>query len=260
MYLLYADESGDAGLKNSPTKHLIISGVIIEESNWNAVFNSTKLFRTLLRKKYKILLKDELHAKDLIYGRGDFFQKNLTPNERLNVYRESLDHLSTLSDIRILNICCRKHQIKQWKIDLTIFEYTWMIFVQRFHRFLEEVYRKTGNYHAGMVICDRGNEVIIQKLMRKMRVYNPIKSKFTGKFYANPVINRVIDDPIPRSSKHSYFIQFADLVAYCLLKREEPSQRLAKTNFHTFLNILDPVLLKEASTYDPLGIVFFPKK
>lgn len=34
MYLLYVDESGDVGIKNSPTKYFVLSALIIHESKW----------------------------------------------------------------------------------------------------------------------------------------------------------------------------------------------------------------------------------
>lgn len=34
MYLLYVDESGDTGHVNSPTKHFVLSALVIHEDQW----------------------------------------------------------------------------------------------------------------------------------------------------------------------------------------------------------------------------------
>ena len=34
MFLMYVDESGDCGLQNSPTRYLVLTGLVIHELRW----------------------------------------------------------------------------------------------------------------------------------------------------------------------------------------------------------------------------------
>lgn len=97
-------------------------------------------------------------------------------------------------------------------------------------------------------------------MMRKMNVYNPIPSAF-GSWPEGAVRNkptqRLIEDPVFRSSKASYMLQLVDCVAFALLKRETaPTPNVLKYKIHQmFDRTLAGICVKAASRSDPLGIV-----
>ena len=92
-----------------------------------------------------------------------------------------------------------------------------------------------------------------------MKVYNPIPSRFgaweEGKVHKSITLDRIIEDPVFKSSKSSYFIQLADFCAYALLRRERPLPSKTKYGLDKSFLTLEPVLVKKASSSDPYGIV-----
>ena len=95
---------------------------------------------------------------------------------------------------------------------------------------------------------------MIRQLLRKMRIYNPVPSKYNNDFY-NCVTDNIIEDPFLRDSRHSYLVQIADVISYVLFRHEYPKSSLKKYNIDKLFSILKPVLLTEAALNDEFGIV-----
>ena len=66
MYLLYVDESGDVGIKNSPTKYFVLSALIIHESKWRNTLDELVKFKNQLRNTKGLKLREEIHCTELI--------------------------------------------------------------------------------------------------------------------------------------------------------------------------------------------------
>ena len=95
---------------------------------------------------------------------------------------------------------------------------------------------------------------MLRNLLRKMRVYNPVQSRYSTKAY-NARITKVIEDIVHRQSSTSYFIQTVDIIAYLLKNKEYPKGGAKKYNLDLLFDLLDPILLKTASVKDAQGIV-----
>ena len=65
----------------------------------------------------------------------------------------------------------------------------------------------------------------------------------------------IIEDAIHKDSAHSYFIQLADVNAYFLSQKFQPNQYIKRKGGKNYLDRLQPVLFKQASKKDLLGIV-----
>ena len=128
-----------------------------------------------------------------------------------------------------------------------------------FNRIQTNVSRLQPSSHA-LVIFDKGKEQQITKLSRRLSVFNYIPSQFGswpgGAKAKNIATDRVIEDPVFRDSRDSYFLQLIDFVAFSLLKREVPPSPFVKQwGYHTLFDRLRPVLCLPASAFDPCGIV-----
>jgi hypothetical protein len=122
--------------------------------------------------------------------------------------------------------------------------------------------KRLNNYRSrAFIIADEGREYEIERAIRKMRVFNPIPSRYgewgTGSRTKNITTDRIIEDPMFKKSERSYFIQVADCIAFALLKREvQPTPHVKKYGLHKmFDETLTGICFKKASPADPLGIV-----
>jgi len=259
MYMIYVDESGDDGLRPGGTDFFVISGVIIHESYWNEIFQRFLDLRRNLSRNFAIPQRIAFHATDIVNGHGDFHHSRygLHPHERFEIYRQIIEFLAQLQEIRVLNVVTRKRLIT--RPDTPVFEWSWEKFIQRLQTFLERGGSGLGvDNDYGFLITDRTHDDQLRRLMRKLRAFNYVPSMIPGSPRRKLLVTKMLDDPTPRDSRQSYWVQMADLIAYALARKVFPRPSLRPYQFETYFDILDPILLKEASHYDPQGVVFWP--
>lgn len=259
MYLTYADESGDSGRGKGGTPFFVISGVIVHESYWNEIFSKFLELRRYLRYEYNVPQRITLHASDIVNGHGDFHhsQYGLSTKDRFKLYRDVLEFLAQLTEIRVLNVFIRKDKIPaDWDED--IFDWAWTLFIQRFHNSIDKNGALAIDNDYGLLITDRTHDDQLRRLMRRMRAFNLVPN-LQAEGQRRILVTRLLDDPVPRDSRQSYWVQMADLIAYALARRDYPRGKLAPHAFETYFDILDPILLKEATRYDDQGIVYWPR-
>jgi hypothetical protein len=253
MRIYYLDES------ESPN-HYIRTAVGINEEDWNEAFALVQDWRKDVMRRHHIPLFKELHASDLLACRGLLVQeghkyrriKNM--NDAVEIFVSGLQRLENIATslsggLDIINICLPKATGRQRQLDTL-------------DRVLNRIQRSVSpSGRRAFLIFDEGKEKQIAYLYRRMRVYNPIPSKYgkweTGEPWKNIPIKDIIGGPAFRSSAGDYFLQMADFVAYALLKQEEqpPIDRIASYGIDETFAILDAALNKEASKEDPQGIV-----
>jgi hypothetical protein len=96
----------------------------------------------------------------------------------------------------------------------------WEFLIQRLDR------HSTKSGTPVMIVHDEGNLLAIRKLARKARRAGTAGSAF-GMGYLNVPARLLVDDPIPRQSHQSYFLQLADLVACAAFRKLYPPPVLA---------------------------------
>jgi hypothetical protein len=187
MYLVYIDESYDSS-------HFVYAALLVPAFEWNMVFQSVREWRQRLFHQHAIPLDYELHATDFVAGRGE-------PNENRNKlfrgqqFAEVFDLVESLNGVEVYGgITSDK------KAHLELFETT----LTHIQKTLEEK-----NAYA-VLVCDEGNETALTSLVRTMQK-------------VGPVADRIIEDPLFKTSKSSYFLQLADFVAFGLLRNKQPA-------------------------------------
>ena len=251
MYLMYVDESGDVGLVGSPTRYFVLVGLVVHELHWREALDKLVEFRQVLKARWAIRLRDEIHASPLLTRPGELAR--IPKHERLEIVRRYADWLSAMPYLNIISVVVDK----QGKASGTdVFESAWRSLIQRFENTISH-----GNFTGpagvpsmGMLFPDRSDEKKLNGLIKKMRKYNPVPHQGNVGFRDMP-IQYVIEDANFRNSEHSYFIQSADVVAYLLFQHLSPSAYVMRKSGNNFYKRLEPVLCKVASPRDPLGIV-----
>ena len=254
MYLMYVDESGDSGLVKSPSRYFVLSSLVVHESRWRELIERLITFRKTLRAVYGLPLRLEIHAAEFIRHPP---VSGMEKYVRLAILRNFLDELAKIDFISFTNVVVDK-RFRSPPYD--VFINAWQYLFQRFENTMNYG-NFPGAYRSdyGVIITDNTDGMKLQKLVRKMAVYNPVPHTISiyglGSGYRMLPIRKIIEDPNSRDSKFSYLIQSCDAVAYFLLQRFAPNNYIKKMGAQHYFDRLAPVVNTRASRTDPLGIV-----
>lgn len=260
MYLMYVDESGDCGLPsdNSASSLFCLSGIVVHELRWKATMDGLVAFRRWLYRTYKVNIEDELHAADLINkpSRLPASLQRLKKHERLAIVRHFADAIAGLSDVNVINVVVNKRTTHITSKD-EVFRRAWYAMFQRFentiahHNFPGP--RNTDD--QGIVFPDNTDGEKLKRYLRAMRVSNHLKiSGKSGSFYyENKPIRIIIEDPMLRDSRESYFVQIADCAVFLFKQSLSPCAYMKKHGGNAYFGRLDPVLCARASDKDHTG-------
>jgi hypothetical protein len=250
---MYVDGSGDPGLINSPSRYYVLSGVILHELRWQTYLAQLIDYRQRMKISFGLILREEIHAAAMINRPKELLR--IKRNDRLTIIRAFADELAKMPDISIINIVVDKNG----KPDgYDVFTMPWKALMQRFENTMSNhnFNGPSNPDERGMIFPDHTDDKKLIQLLRQMRKYNPVPNQERfGIGYRDLLIRLVIEDPNFRDSRHSYFIQSADIVAFLLYQYIYPSSYMKKKSANNYLLRLEPILCKFASTRDPLGIV-----
>ncbi|HQE92325.1 MAG TPA: DUF3800 domain-containing protein [Anaerolineae bacterium] len=253
MYTMYADESGDCGMVNSPTRFFVLSGLVIHELRWQDYLDRLINFRKQMQQTFGLRMREEIHGSVMINRPGPLVR--IKRNDRLTILRAFADELSTMPYLNVINIVVDK---QEKPVNYDVFDMAWRVLIQRFENTIaHHNFRGPMNSdEKGMIFPDNTDNKKLSQLLRKMRRYNPVNNQPAyGSGYRNLRINTVLEDPNFRDSATSYFIQGVDLIAFLLYQKLDPSSYMRKKAGHNYFDRLDPILCKVASSCDPQGVL-----
>ena len=240
MRIYYIDES-------EGPRYYVRSALGVDGERWNDFFADVHAWRTELRERYGIPLARELHATDLLAGRG-LLARNGDANERVPLDQGAEVFLEGLRRIEVVNVCLHKPESRRYE-------------QASLNRLLTRINTSVASAgrHA-FLIFDEGREEMISRLYRGLKVRNHVPNRYDawedGEKTRNIPIERVIGGPAFRCSKEDYLLQMADLIAHALLKQEEaPIPRVEEHGIAAAFSILDAALNRQASRRDPQGVV-----
>lgn len=254
MYIAYIDETGDVGLINSPTHYYCLTTLILHEDTWQNNFNTIKALRNELRKAHSIKLDEELHATEIVAGQGISFKHKLDINQRIDIFSRTFECLKSLENVKVFSICIKKDNLQ--KRDFNVLEFAWTLLSTRIHYTINRLNVITKRNDKVILIPDDSQNMRIRKLLRKLRVFNPVG---TGTKRENVKLESIIEDPKFSESRHSYFLQMCDMIAYCAVAKNIKIQKFKPYNFGSFYQKLDGNLEKPVSKDNSEAIVYFPK-
>ena len=250
MRLYYIDES-------EGPRYYVRSALGVDAERWNDLARCVHDWRLELQERYAVPTDRELHACDLLAGRGklvrfDGADRRLAPRQGAEVFTGGLrvveDAARSIGGVEVVNVCLRKPDVKGYeRVSLD--------------RLLNRINTSvaSANRHA-FLIFDEGREEMIARLYRRLRSRNPVPSRYEawedGERTKDIPIERVIGGPAFRSSHSDHLLQMADLIAHALLKQEEePSPRVERLGIDRAFGTLDRALNRRASRRDPQGVV-----
>jgi hypothetical protein len=216
MLLAYVDESGDDGQgKGSHTYAL--GCVMVEAGAWTSTFDQLIAYRRWVRDRFGIPVRAELKANYLLRNGGPFRDRPLSERGRFALYRSLLRLQPKLGLYTFAVVINKEKAADKFSNARAASDVAWEYLLQR----LERRAVKSNPKLEIMVIHDEGDEVSVRKRARKARRAGTAGSAFGSGMLKRP-FTRLIDDPVPRSSHQSYFLQLADLNAYAAFRRLYP--------------------------------------
>ena len=261
MYLMYVDDSGDCGMPadGSPSPLFCLSGLVVHELRWRQTLADLAAFRRRLHTQYKVNIEDELHAAEMISKPSKLAAslQRLKKHERLAIVRQFADAIAGLSDVNIINVVVDKRSGRAPNKD-EVFRWAWYAMFQRFENTIryQNFPGPKNSDDQGVVFPDNTDGQKLKRFLQRMQLSNPLKIRDrSGAFvYEDKPIRVIIEDPILRDSRESYFIQAADCTAFLLTQSIEPSKYMKRHGGNAYLARLAPVLCKRASDKDPRGM------
>jgi hypothetical protein len=259
VYLAYVDESGNTGLPGSRTYTL--GCAFLDVDRWPDSFDAMIQFRRSLRDAYRLPVRAELKANYLLRGKGALWGLHLTEAQRHAIYVEMM-RLQAGLGLQTYAIVINKQELANRGRDENAREVAWEFLLQRIERLTTTSHPPV----TAMVVHDEGEEAVVRKIARKARRAGTAGSAF-GTGYLNRPARLLVDDPVSRDSRQSYFIQLADLSAYAAFRKiHPPPARLTPIVHQDMWDELGAATYEEANYLarldhpsDPQGIVSWPR-
>ncbi len=235
MWFAYIDESKDNN------GFYIYSAIVTNGERWVTTFEKVKEFRRTLRAEHGVYIAHELHAWKFAAGKGQIADHPIFKPERAEIFRKVMKFIADSRCFTVVSSCNANEQFAFERL------------MNRINRTAEA---KEQNY---LLFFDQGAEVEITKRIRRMRVHNPIPSRYgtwidSGQAAQSIPLTRCMEDPIFKDSKASYFIQLADFCAYALLRMERPLASRTALGYDTMYEELRPVSRVITNKSDPRGM------
>src|SRR5687767_3967010 len=94
----YVDESYDE-------RKFCLSAISIRYIDWHKSFNLVREHRRELRDKYGLYIRQEIHARDLLSGRGQIGTRIISRYDRAQIFYSLLSTIAKLPRVWVFNIC-----------------------------------------------------------------------------------------------------------------------------------------------------------
>lgn len=219
MLLAYVDESGDTGdvRKGGSSLTYSLGCVLVDADVWPTAFNSLLDFRRRLKVSFGLPMRAEIKANNLLRNGGDLRPLGLAPQARYIIYRS---HMRVLRDLgaRVFAVVVDKRTTTAGNS----FDLAWEGLLQRLER------TSTHEDVTFALIHDEGEDAAIRGWVRRSRRYITAGSAYGQGGFAHAA-SLLVDDPVPRRSQHSYFVQMADLTAYAAFRAYvKPGEAIAR--------------------------------
>ncbi len=262
LFLSYFDESGDDGYPVFSSSLFVLSSIYFHYSNWKKNYVAMHGFRKELKSSFNFPVKVEFHTKEFITDKNPYHGK-YSPEQRRNILFHYTRFVSSLN-FKIIAVVIDKTRINRPKYNVLKNALTYNI--QRIENDLS-LPEHNGQF---LIITDEGRVKKMRVTTRAIQRINYIPSRIYPSSYRKEIV-RLIEDPLPKPSSESYFIQIVDLISFLVAlfaKRNlcfpilpwgnRVLEVLSPGDEVSLLDILKPRFNVHASK-SPYGIVHYPK-
>lgn len=262
MRIAYYDESGDDGYPQYSSPLFALSALYMHYLQWQANFDRIKDFRRRLRDDYGLPVKTEFHTKYFVLGKRPYRALGLSESDRVEITGLVADMIGSL-ELKIISVVIAKPQLA--RRDVSVLDTALKFSVQRIENDLDPARNPSERF---MIITDPGRVGAMRGTTRRIQRINYIPSRFGPQPYRRE-ISALIEDPMQKDSKESYFIQLADVafVVYLYAIFETGVGRLhgrmpkdvTRAKVHDWLDRMLPSLNTLAAGDDKYGVKIYPR-
>ena len=263
MHIAYYDESGDDGFPACSSPFFVLTALYLHYMNWRPTFETISSFRRDLITSFNFPVRLEMHTKHFLLNKKPYEALRISDANRITVVESFCDLIANLN-VKIINVVIVKPRIL--KPDCQVLDTALKYSIQRIENDLNPTLNPSEKF---MIITDTGRVGKMRNTSRRIQRINFIPSKFSPTLYRRE-ITALIEDPLPKDSKESYFIQLADVVSYIVYLHTITEtgigsfpNRLPKlvppAKVTEWMERLKPALNLNASGRDPFGIVYHPQ-
>jgi hypothetical protein len=103
MHFVYIDESKDES-------YCAYSALAIPVDKWHEHLSKVQEFRRGLKESDGIYVKAELHAWKFVSGRGRISASHVSRQRRCEIFRETLEFITTLEGVQLFNASFPRNQ------------------------------------------------------------------------------------------------------------------------------------------------------
>jgi len=264
MHLAYFDESGDDGFPAYSSPLFALSCCYLHYLNWKPTFESILEFRRRLKTDFGFPVKLELHTRDFLLNKNPYRDLRISDADRVQIVSAFCELIAQLN-VKIVNAVIVKPRITGQTYN--VLDWALKMSIQRLENDLDPVRNPTSRF---LMITDEGRVAKMRSTARRMQRVNYIPSKFSTAPYRKEIA-ALIEDPLPKNSRDSYFIQICDLAAFvvylhCLTTTDTGAftKRLAGVVSPqlvvSWMDAIKPRLNLLATRTNPYGIVIQPGK
>ncbi|WP_405237556.1 DUF3800 domain-containing protein [Lentisalinibacter orientalis] len=262
MTVAYYDEAGDDGYPRYSSPVFVLSVLYLDYRNWQAIYQAIVDFRRSLKEDYGFPVKLEMHSRYFLLNKKPYTRFGFTPATRIEIFSRFCEFIGR-QELKIINVAILKPPIINpgYEVLDTALKFS----VQRIENDLNP---RANAEHRFLVITDEGRVGKMRKTTRRIQQINYIPSKFAATSRRREIVG-LIEDPLPKSSAQSHFIQLADVVAQVVYYRALTSKGIASlpkrlrpfvttTTIDGWLTAIEPSLNKAAAGDDHFGIRYHP--
>lgn len=201
MHVLFVDESGDVGAIRSPTRHFVLSAVVVDHVGWAEVGDELRSMRAGLCAVFGLAEGAEIHSSEFLGGSP--LHLGLDLRRRYLCVLQILRTLRHLRGVRFARVAVDKARAEGGVLDLA-----WGELLREVSRDLGSGPRTECPSRGLLVVCDHHAAL----------PYRP----------SGPVLARMhagaplLDHPYGRDSRDNLMLQVADLLAYLTKQSIEP--------------------------------------
>jgi hypothetical protein len=263
MRIAYYDESGDDGYPKYSSPLFALSSLYMHYMQWQVNFERIRDFRRQLRQDFGLPVKAEFHTKYFVLGKRPYRSLGLSEADRLEIMGLTADLVGSL-ELKCISVVISKPDLRQG--FNSVLDTALKFSVQRIENDLDPARNPTERF---MIITDPGRVGAMRSTTRRVQRVNYIPSRYGPAPYRRE-ISALIEDPMQKDSKESYFIQLADFMAYVVylyaMFRTGHGKMHGRTPsavddalVKSWLDRMLPSLNTRAAGDDPYGIKIYPR-